>query len=120
MSRMSVLPPSGARPMPRRPFSAWNMTPLSGGVKSATRFGMPMPRLTNSPPLNSAATRMAMSSRGRRSFVSSIAVPPFDRLRARPDQDEAVDEDAGRDDQLGRDLARLDDLLHLAAAYRRC
>src|SRR3989304_4861922 len=105
MSGISTLPTSWARPMPRRPFSAWKMTPFSGGVNSATRFGMPMPRLTNSPPLNSAATRMAMSSRGRRSFVSSIAITPH--------EDQAVGVDAGRRDLVRAELARLDDLLDL-------
>src|SRR5581483_5450528 len=41
-----------------------------GGQKSATMLGMPMPRFTNSPPLSSAATLMAMSSLGIRSLSS--------------------------------------------------
>src|SRR5688572_9691750 len=115
MSGMSGVPSACALLSPRMPFSAWKVMPFSSGQKSATRLGMPIPRLTKSPGCRSAATRMAISSRGRRSLLFRLLAVPS-RVMAAPlmfGDDDAVDVDAGGRDHLRRDLAGLDQLIDL-------
>src|SRR6185295_16332872 len=93
---------AGAGPTPITPFSAWKITSRSGGTKSATSVGIPMPRLTNQPSGMSRAHHAAMPLRS--SGVNAIEV-----LSERHVQ-HAVHENARRHDDLRRQLAKRDDI----------
>src|SRR3954469_9712775 len=114
---------SGAAAMPRMPFSECTTTSRSAGMWSATSVGMPMPRLTYHPSGMSRASRAAMPVRPSRLVpnvlepcaASFIALLPSARqLRiAGRDMQHAIDEDAGGDDLVRRQLADIADMVRL-------
>src|SRR5450755_588590 len=114
MRSKSSAPSAGAGPMPMTPFSLCSTTSRPAGRWLATSVGRPMPRLTTEPSGMSRATRAAISARLHLLLMlfSRLLLEAARARRHALDANDALHEDARRDDRFGIEAAERHDLVH--------